>query len=433
MEEVAISSSKGLDGFICVWDLRTGTVLNTYKPNSSDTNCVDVIRNEFVVSSQNNSTTLSFWSLKKIQPIFKSTPPERITSLRCSKDGLFCVGGGVSGSLNIWEVSSGTLLRSWEGHYKKVNTISFTDDDSFVLTGGEDAIINVWNLALLLSNESTLATDSSTSSQDLKPFVSWSQHSLPITHIYCGYGGVNSRVVSSSLDRTCKIWDIPSGSMICSIIFPTGLTCIAMDPSERFLFVGGMDSRVFQMDLFSSRSISEETLFESSQLFFQGHTQGITSLAVSFDGNILLSSSEDGTCKSWDIFSRQQIQSFNGHKGPVSNVSIMIKTPNWINSADKKVVPLVQSFKKYVSYGDNESDSKREVPIALSFTEHDMEIQNLESYSKKTILQNMSSKSPAVNPEVANLKKELETLKEENSKWKQVNNELYRRVSQSNK
>ena len=33
----------------------------------------------------------------------------------------------------------------------------------------------------------------------------WSDHTLPVTDVYCGMGGVRARVATVSLDQTCKV------------------------------------------------------------------------------------------------------------------------------------------------------------------------------------------------------------------------------------
>eukprot|EP01114_Cavostelium_apophysatum_P022442 TRINITY_DN8123_c0_g1_i1.p1 TRINITY_DN8123_c0_g1~~TRINITY_DN8123_c0_g1_i1.p1 ORF type:complete len:306 (-),score=58.05 TRINITY_DN8123_c0_g1_i1:12-929(-) len=268
--------------------------------------------------------------------------------------------------MHVWNIASGSLLKSWEGHYKKVSSIAVTEDGSFVISGGEDAIVNAWSLADLLDKSQSRDASSSTSSlANVKPFHSWSEHSLPVTHVYCGFGGVNCRVVSVSLDRTCKLWDIPSRSLLCSIIFPTGLTCSIMDAHERNLFVGGMDGRIFQIELYTSRAISEDALGEQTQHVLQGHKQSVTALALSFDGSLLLSSSEDGTCSVWDTQSRQKVRDFDQHKGGVTNVAVILKPPNWVNLQEKKAVPLVQPFKRYPNAA---SDTNKDSSLRLNST-----------------------------------------------------------------
>ena len=36
----------------------------------------------------------------------------------------------------------------------------------------------------------------------------WSDHSLPVTDIHCGSGGLRCRVATASLDQTCKVTNI---------------------------------------------------------------------------------------------------------------------------------------------------------------------------------------------------------------------------------
>lgn len=43
---------------------------------------------------------------------------EPIVAIACSPDGVYCAGGGQSGTIYLWEVPSGRLLRSWPAHYK---------------------------------------------------------------------------------------------------------------------------------------------------------------------------------------------------------------------------------------------------------------------------------------------------------------------------
>lgn len=43
------------------------------------------------------------------------------------------------------QTSNGQLLRQWSPHYKAVSALAFTEDGSFLCSGGEDAMIHVWN------------------------------------------------------------------------------------------------------------------------------------------------------------------------------------------------------------------------------------------------------------------------------------------------
>lgn len=48
--------------------------------------------------------------------------------------------------INRVQVASGKLLRVWAGHYKAVSCLVFSDDDSLLISGADDGIVNVWPL-----------------------------------------------------------------------------------------------------------------------------------------------------------------------------------------------------------------------------------------------------------------------------------------------
>jgi WD40 repeat protein len=46
----------------------------------------------------------------------------------------------------VSKVATGRLLRLWPGHYKTVTCLVFSDDDSLLISGADDGLINVWPL-----------------------------------------------------------------------------------------------------------------------------------------------------------------------------------------------------------------------------------------------------------------------------------------------
>eukprot|EP01117_Protostelium_nocturnum_P010084 TRINITY_DN3599_c0_g1_i2.p1 TRINITY_DN3599_c0_g1~~TRINITY_DN3599_c0_g1_i2.p1 ORF type:complete len:408 (-),score=73.25 TRINITY_DN3599_c0_g1_i2:177-1355(-) len=357
MSQIIISCSKsGLKPeknteCLQLQDLKTGSLLASFKNNSSDSRCITLVGSEFIAIPQSDSSTLHIWSWKKSQPHIKCTMPEKAGSIISSIDGQYCVMGGISGTIYVWQVATGHLLKSWEGHYKKVTCLSFTEDDSFLVSGGEDATIHVWNISSILHS-----FDSSV----VKPYSTWSDHSLSITSLYCGFGGMNGRIVSTSKDRTCKIWDIPSKTLLATLVFPTGIECCCMDNAERFLFAGGIDGKIYGVHLFASYSITDAALKESPQTLYTGHTQPITSLGVSWDGMTLVSGSLDGSIKLWDTLSCQVLKTFTNHKGPITSLLLAWK-PSDLLQSDKKITAPIQTFKKF---------SPTEVLLPINFGNH---------------------------------------------------------------
>ncbi|EKX49125.1 hypothetical protein GUITHDRAFT_136289 [Guillardia theta CCMP2712] len=73
------------------------------------------------------------------------------------------------------------------------------------------------------------------------PSVTWSQHTLPVTSVVVGAGGCEARVCSSSLDKTVRIFHIPTGSSLAAISLPCPINTIALHPCDSFLYCGGVD------------------------------------------------------------------------------------------------------------------------------------------------------------------------------------------------
>lgn len=58
------------------------------------------------------------WVWHKDQPHLRCFAVEPLAALAATPDGVYCAAGGASGTIYVWETSSGRLLRSWPAHYK---------------------------------------------------------------------------------------------------------------------------------------------------------------------------------------------------------------------------------------------------------------------------------------------------------------------------
>lgn len=70
----------------------------------------------------------------------------------------------------------------------------------------------------------------------IEAYAVWTDHSLPVTHIHCAIGGSNGRVLSSSRDRTVKLWDLANRTLLHSFLFPASISTCVMDAAERWIF-----------------------------------------------------------------------------------------------------------------------------------------------------------------------------------------------------
>lgn len=126
--------------------------------------------------------------------------PEPIAPLAATVDGLFLFANGLSGQIHALSLPSGNLLRSLHVHHKPITYLTVNDDSSLLISSDDDGLITVLPI---LHGCSPQGHDSSQS-----PLHQISAHVLSTTVIVSSAGGYNSTVVASSLDCTCKFWEL---------------------------------------------------------------------------------------------------------------------------------------------------------------------------------------------------------------------------------
>jgi len=70
-----------------------------------------------------------------------------VQSVSFSPDGLYALSGGADKTVRLWEVASGREVWSSEGHTDLVSSVSFSPDGCYALSGGWDATIRQWEFS----------------------------------------------------------------------------------------------------------------------------------------------------------------------------------------------------------------------------------------------------------------------------------------------
>ncbi|URD73798.1 WD repeat-containing protein 18-like [Musa troglodytarum] len=214
-----------VDAGIGCWDLRSGSEQLRYRSCSSAPHGLLSIAGRFLASSQlrdspsSASSPIFFWSF----------PLSRL-------DRLF----PIQKALTSWEEDhpaastsgSGKLLARWHAHYRSVTCFTLSKDESLLISGSEDGSVRVWSLMMMFE-------DVAKASAGVLYRYSFSEHALRVTDVVTGHGLCNSIIISSSEDRTCKIWSLSEGLLLRNITFPSIIDAIVMDPGEHVFYAGG--------------------------------------------------------------------------------------------------------------------------------------------------------------------------------------------------
>ncbi|ESO86637.1 hypothetical protein LOTGIDRAFT_166906 [Lottia gigantea] len=407
----------------CVWDFSTGTGLMQYRGGSSGAHSLSLLGNDYLIGGGGQKSVVNVWELqRKDQNQIKIILPGKVNCLCPSPDGNYCI-VGIAEKIYIWQTSSGNLLKVISRHYLDVTCIRFTDDGSHFITAGDDNLVIAWCLPRTISS-----TDFPLSKPE--PKYVWTGHSLPVKDVYVGSGGVRSRVISSSLDQTCKLWDMTTGELLCTFIFDDPIMSVYMDSAEFRIFAGSNTGHIYCVNLYGAKLQKERHITNKSDdegiSIYKGHSSKINCLSMSMDGSILASGSADCTVKLWDVYSGQCIRTLD-HKGSVTNAFIT-STPSNILNPDSKPFLVVQHFKRHLHSTQQqlEGDNSNQTDLIH------MKIRGCKRKSERTsntdinnLIQSNVSVVNQSDVDVIEAHEELNKLKSKISKLKNVNKELY--------
>ncbi|KAL5977585.1 hypothetical protein ACLOJK_041483 [Asimina triloba] len=304
--EIILASTS--EGPITAYDADTGTLLACFSNNSRSSPCKGLaLAGKTMIATSHISNacyTICLYHWCSSAPFRHLPIPEPIAPLTATIDGSYLFCGGLSGQIHVLSLPSGNVFRSFPIHSRPISclTINVEGDGSLLISGGDDGVIAILPIIKLLDVNARLEDNSSDSQLTLHKFVA---HPLSITAIAVSPCSCISTIVSCSLDCTCKFWSLASGTHLRTVRFPCVIWCVAMDPTMWEFYAGGSDGKVYVGELkvvsrrkWFSRMRDEET---GVVAWAEEHNGAITALALVDYGRCLVSASEDGSMKMWDV------------------------------------------------------------------------------------------------------------------------------------
>jgi F-box and WD-40 domain protein 1/11 len=201
--------------------------------------------------------------------------------------------GDTVGNLIIWRFSTGEAIKKiTKAHNGTVLSLRF--DERYVVTGGKDGKIKLWNRQPLDVNHIDIPTfaarpTESDRYQEYSLLSTFDGHSAAVNAVRLK----NNVLVSGSGDRTMCIWSLQTGKMIHKVdIYQRGIACLQYN--GRFIVSGSTDESVRIYDIDQEMEIA----------CLKGHTDLVRSVQAVFDNNgnvkTIFSGSYDGSIRVWE-------------------------------------------------------------------------------------------------------------------------------------
>jgi WD40 repeat protein/serine/threonine protein kinase len=211
-------------------------------------------------------------------------PAERPLSVAFSTDGRLLATGGQEGSIRLWQMPAGKLVRHWAAHPGAVRALAF---DAFqqLVSAGKDGTVRFWDTA---SGKETGRAGA---------------HDGPVYGLAISSDG--RWLASAGEDKTLRVWDlirqVPERTLPDVGI---QVNSLAFSPDSTKVAVVGNDSAMTIWDWRRGTPLQKLRI-----AYHAGHTSHV---AFSHSGTRLVSVGADGNLKLWDLATGQELLTLKG-------------------------------------------------------------------------------------------------------------------------
>jgi U3 small nucleolar RNA-associated protein 15 len=249
----------------------------------------------FSVTSGSRVQIFSSRTRKLIKTINRFGVDDIAHSGEIRRDGRVIVAGGDSGAVQVFDVNSRAILKTWREHKQPVWTTKWNPSDlTTLLTTSDDRTVRLWDLP---SSESTMTF---TGHQDYVRTGAF----MP---------GQNSNLIATgSYDQTVRIWDSRTADR-------SVMTFKHAAPIESVLpllsgttLLAASDNQITVLDLVAARPLE----------VLKSHQKTVTSLALATNGTRVASGGLDGHLKVFDTTSWTVVAG-SKYPSPILSLSVI--------------------------------------------------------------------------------------------------------------
>ena len=210
----------------------------------------------------------------------------KIYAMHWSTDRRHLVSASQDGKLIIWDAYTTNKVHAIPLRSSWVMTCAYAPSGNYVACGGLDNICSVYNLS---SREGPTRV-----AREL------SGHS---GYLSCCRFINDRRVLTSSGDMTCMLWDVETGSKVTEFADHLGdVMSVSINPTNQNVFVSGAcDAFAKLWDIRTGKAVQT----------FAGHESDINAVQFFPDGNAFGTGSDDASCRLFDIRADREVNQYS--------------------------------------------------------------------------------------------------------------------------
>lgn len=270
---------------------------------------------------------------------------DSINALCYSPDGLRVVTASDDGKIKVWDIDSGFCLYTFSEHAAAVTAIEFAKKGNVLFSASQDGTLRAWDLirfrnfrtftAPLRVQFSCMAVDPSGEvvvggTHDEFGIYVWSVQTGALLDTLAGhegpvsclkFGAENSILVSSSWDKTIRLWSVFSRTQqVEPIEVEHDVLALAVRPDSKEVAVSSLNGQIIfydvdsaqqthildiRKDVFSGRHLEDRFALKNS-----ARSKSFSTLSYSFDGLSLLAGGNNNSICLYDIVDEVLLKRF---------------------------------------------------------------------------------------------------------------------------
>lgn len=231
------------DPNLYVWDVENDILLYNLTGHASDINYIAVTPNSKRVISASWDKTMRIWNIETgelLHILLGHTEP--ISYISFSMDGRRAISAAHDKTVKIWDIETGILLHTLTSHTGSVNQVVFTLDNLYAVSVSEDKTVRIWdvqveaqleilpphlskvNHVLLIPKRQQVISagwDEIVQVWDIEsgmPVKTLTGHTKWVNDVKLSSNG--RWLISAAYDHTIRIWDIETGILLHTLSNP---------------------------------------------------------------------------------------------------------------------------------------------------------------------------------------------------------------------
>jgi WD40 repeat protein len=142
--------TAGGEGVLTAWDMESARAVESYHLSNQALRCIAYCErsNEIAVGASDGSVYLLDSDTLALRQVLLKAHTPSVFTVAYSPDGRYLLSGGRDAMLRVWDIQNGyRMLSEQAAHWYTVNHIVFSPDGALFATASRDKTLKIWDTA----------------------------------------------------------------------------------------------------------------------------------------------------------------------------------------------------------------------------------------------------------------------------------------------